>query len=79
MEYLMVAILLQPDIKTPHMALTVHVDIVERTGLAIPKILFFPFLSDNTLAIILELKKKKKMETKLTALFQETEYKESEM
>lgn len=53
----MVAILLQPDIKTPHMALTVHVDIVERTGLAIPKILFFPFLSDNTLAIILELKK----------------------
>lgn len=57
MEYLMVAILLQPDIKTPHMALTVHVDIVERTGLAIPKILFFPFLSDNTLAIILELKK----------------------
>lgn len=74
----MVAILLQPDIKTPHMALTVHVDIVERTGLAIPKILFFPFLSDNTLAIILELKKKK-METKLTALFQETEYKESEM
>lgn len=44
--------LLKPDIKTPHMALTVHVDIC-KTGLAIPKIFFF--FSDNTLAIILQL------------------------
>lgn len=53
---------------------TVHVDMVK--GLAIPKGYFF-FLSDNTLAIILQLKKKKKKI--LTALFQHTEYNESEM
>lgn len=50
--------LLQPDIKTPHMALTVHVDIVRRTGLAIPKILDFFFFSDNTLALYYSFKKK---------------------
>lgn len=53
------AISLEPDIKSPHMAFpTVHVDMVK--GLAIPKgLFFFFFLSDNTLAIILQLKKKK--------------------
>lgn len=33
---------LQPR-KTPHMASTVHVDIVKRTGLAIPRISFYCF------------------------------------
>lgn len=54
---------LQPH-KTPHMALTVHVDVVERTGLAISKISFYFiffqtfYFSDNTLPIILQLLKR---------------------
>lgn len=45
----------KPDSKTPDMALTVHVDIVKRTGLAISRI----FLVTTPL-LILQLKKNKK-------------------
>lgn len=70
-----VAISLEPDIETPHMAFpTVHVDMVK--GLATPKGLFF--FSDNTLARILQLKKKNKKKPKWTALVQHTEYNKSE-